>query len=76
MYPNPVRNSINLTNPDQVDLEGYQIFDMKGRMIVSGRLSFGQNQIDLDNGFQEGVYLLKLYNQNESTRIKIVKSGI
>jgi choice-of-anchor B domain-containing protein len=76
VYPNPVRNSINLTNPDQVDLEGYQIFDMKGRMIVSGRLSFGQNQIDLDNGFQEGVYLLKLYNQNESTRIKIVKSGI
>lgn len=56
-------------------LEGYQVIDLQGRIVDSGSLSFGQDQIELNKEIGEGIYLLKLFNQKESTRIKIVKSG-
>ncbi len=75
IFPNPIQNTIHITNPDQLTLEGYQVIDLQGRIVDSGSLSFGQDQIELNKEIGEGIYLLKLFNQKESTRIKIVKSG-
>jgi choice-of-anchor B domain-containing protein len=74
-FPNPIENTIHIDNPDQIDLEGFQLADMQGRVIESGIINFGQTQIELGNDVKNGVYLLTLYNSQGSARIKIVKSS-
>lgn len=74
-FPNPIENTIHIDNPDQIALEGFQLVDMQGRVIDSGTINFGQTRIELGNYVENGVYLLTLYNEQGSTRIKIVKSS-
>ena len=33
MYPNPARNTVNLSNPQAIALEEAQVYDMTGRLV-------------------------------------------
>ena len=39
MYPNPARNSVNLSNPRGIALEEAQVYDMTGRLVRTFNLT-------------------------------------
>jgi hypothetical protein len=65
VYPNPVTNgALIITNTDILDT--FQLFDMKGRQIVSFQKNFNEQkketQIQLSESLATGMYLLKVNN--------------
>ena len=48
LYPNPARNSVELLNPSNINLENLRIFDISGRLILEKRID-NRNQSVLIN---------------------------
>lgn len=57
IYPNPTSDFLNIST-DEI-LEKYQIFDLKGKEVLKGKLE--TNQINVAP-LQNGVYILKIKN--------------
>ena len=70
IYPNPVRNEINLSSYKEIEFLTTYIFDINGRIIQSRQFNyFGfENKLDVEN-LSPGMYFLKI----ESERVKVVK---
>jgi len=63
IYPNPVKDMLNITYPDGV--LNFKMYDVSGKLLVQG----SGTQVDLSD-FQKGVYYIKLQN---SEAIKFIK---
>jgi hypothetical protein len=62
LSPNPAQNKVKING-----IKGnanYQIFDMTGKLKVSGLIIPNQLEIDVQD-FTDGLYLLKVYNAQE-----------
>jgi hypothetical protein len=62
LSPNPAQNKVKVNG-----IKGnanYQIFDMTGRLKMSGQLVPNQVEIDVQD-FTDGLYLLKVFNAQE-----------
>ena len=62
LSPNPAQNKVKISG-----IKGnanYQIFDMAGKLKVSGLIIPNQLEIDVQD-FTDGLYLLKVYNAQE-----------
>jgi extracellular elastinolytic metalloproteinase len=70
IYPNPVRNEINLSSYKEIEFLTTYIFDINGRIIQSRQFNyFGfENKLDVEN-LSPGMYFLKI----ESERVNVVK---
>lgn len=76
VFPNPVSDRIQISFENGINVNyQYELIDMKGNVLMSGETNSTQNSIDLDATIQTGLYLLKLFNENEMTHLKIVKSN-
>ncbi|MCX8532707.1 reprolysin-like metallopeptidase [Chryseobacterium luquanense] len=62
IYPNPVKDVINIKFKNKSDQAKYTIYDISGKLISSGELK-GDNQIRTD-GFLSGNYILSLQMSN------------
>jgi hypothetical protein len=73
LYPNPVSDVLTIEF-NQVTESGalIQLFDNTGRLIVSNIIEGEKHTLDM-NGFQSGMYLLKLSNSHKSIVKHIVK---
>lgn len=60
--PNPAQNKIKLNGLKSS--AHYQILDMAGRLKLSGQISPGNTDIDV-NEFSNGLYFIKVYNSEE-----------
>lgn len=68
IYPNPAKNYIQI---DGLLLPvSYQIYDMQGRVILSGYTS---KNIDLSSHLSPGMYILKLIQNQEVNLMKFIK---
>jgi len=63
IYPNPVKDTLNIEYPDGVS--HFKMYDISGKLLVEG----SGTQVDLSN-FQKGVYFIKVQN---SEAIKFIK---
>lgn len=61
LYPNPANDLLNIVATD-IMIEGYNIFDIQGRLIKEFNSSNSINQIDISS-LETGVYLLKLKSE-------------
>ena len=61
VYPNPARENITVVSPENSNL-AYQLYDLNGRMYISGLLNPGRNQLNIKS-LAPGVYILKSNNQ-------------
>ncbi len=69
IYPNPTKGLFNI----ECQLEyNYSIYDYSGKEIISGKKEGNTQLIDLSN-FKSGIYLIKLFNNQEQFIIKIIK---
>ncbi|MCX8526098.1 M12 family metallo-peptidase [Chryseobacterium formosus] len=62
IYPNPVKDVINIKFKNKSDQAKYTIYDISGKLVSSGELK-GDNQIRTD-GFLSGNYILSLQMNN------------
>jgi hypothetical protein len=71
VYPNPVSNTLNFNNPNQIELDKAQVYSMEGRLVKS-YLDLKEN-IDLED-LVSGVYFVTIKNkQQEALTFKVIK---
>ena len=78
IYPNPTASDIHLQISEEVDLSAkeihYQLFDMSGKIVLSGEIQSVVTQVSLQE-IADAVYVLRIYkNENEIKSFKIFKS--
>jgi len=72
LYPNPAINRLYLvTNTANLSANtSYQILDLNGRIVKDGNLSSVINETIIDMGaIPSSVYLLRVYNSNETIKL-------
>jgi hypothetical protein len=72
IYPNPATNAVTISGKDAADLISFQLYDMKGRLLRSERISELPLVLDLQS-FKEGIYMLELSGPSQPTYHKIIK---
>ena len=69
VFPNPANDNINIefSNPENVESNYIEIFDIQGRLIISQNLfSDKYNKVNISH-LQKGMYIYKLSNSNKNT---------
>jgi uncharacterized delta-60 repeat protein len=70
--PNPTQNKVSFDNSSS-QFNELEIYNSLGQKIANQKLLFTSNQeIDLSN-FSIGIYIVKLFNENKSVTIKIIR---
>ena len=71
IYPNPVSTSFTLLTQAPLKSSLYRVFDNKGRIIMTGKITSEQTIIDL-NDFPAGVYIIKT-DDNLKHTVKVMR---
>ncbi len=71
LFPNPTSNVISISI-DQVGKFNLEVYDLRGRKIVSKIIKEGMNKLDL-SGLNNGVYAVKIYNDYYNYVGKVIK---
>ena len=69
LYPNPAKDEIFVTVGNGAD---YRIFDAKGSLILTGKLSSGKNRVDVSK-LALGVYFIEVGNSQKIEKSKFIK---
>ncbi len=72
IYPNPSTGLLNITNRTNDDIT-FAVYSLLGKEMKKGILSDFDNQIDL-SGLSDGIYIVKLNQNNASLHKKIIVS--
>jgi hypothetical protein len=72
VFPNPVKDVLNIALPPGSDFRDYELTNMKGRLIQSGKLKEHETQIRIA-GYEKGIFLLKLISKNRIYISKILR---
>lgn len=72
IYPNPFEDYIWISQSGQMGYLEFKLLDLSGKLIQYGTISSGK-PIVVDNSTKSGVYVLHLFNDKISRRIKILK---
>lgn len=67
IYPNPAHNTLNITTDSA---KSYEIYDMMGKMIMSGNVSDSQINV---SSISEGLYFIKVYTDKKCLTEKFIK---
>nr|WP_321221458.1 T9SS type A sorting domain-containing protein [uncultured Psychroserpens sp.] len=73
IYPNPVKNNLNIQTALNLQLESATIYDVRGRQVITQNLKASNtlNTIDVSL-LQEGVYFIKINLDTISTTKKFI----
>lgn len=68
LYPNPVKDKINLNLSQELINPTIQVFDVMGKQVFAANQSMnqGENLIDLPSNIRNGIYFLKVSDSNTS----------
>jgi hypothetical protein len=69
-YPNPVQDKLWLENPNQIEIDKAEIYNISGKLISS--YSSVKEFIDVQ-ALNAGVYFVKVYGENSSSTFKVLK---
>jgi len=65
LYPNPTKTYIMVTNPDNVQIQNIQVFDLSGKQVKTLSVNSFNSEIRIEtSNLAKGMYLLKI---NSST---------
>jgi len=71
VYPNPTKTSITITNKTNLAGKKYNITNIVGQIVISGKLNLDETIVNLET-LQSGVYLLSIDGLNKQS-IKVIK---
>jgi hypothetical protein len=73
VYPNPVKNELNILNPNAIEIKKVEIYTIDGKVIQSQtNIESGLNVINTEK-LSTGIYLLKIKTSEKEYFQKIVK---
>ncbi len=72
LYPNPVKDHLVVQFPKASNVASYQVIALSGKTILKDRLQGVTTRINLTT-LPDGVYLLKIEDNNHSTVKKFIK---
>lgn len=72
IYPNPVKETINLLLERAYKNVSLRIYDISGRLIISESFSGGSHRVNSEV-LPQGVYILTLSNEELNVNLKFVK---
>lgn len=73
VYPNPSTDYLYLTSSDENSDLSYQLFDMSGRLLKSGKVVANQTSIDMQD-LVSATYFVKVNQGNKTVKtFKIIK---
>jgi hypothetical protein len=70
IYPNPIKDILNVSLSENTSIEGYEIYDLLGKKIISKNTT--ENQINVSE-LSNGVYLLKVITGEGVMTNKFIK---
>lgn len=70
VYPNPASETININA--EIEMISYKLFDVQGKLILSGNINNHDTQIDI-NSIQKGTYLLQIITKDYTAPFLILK---
>ncbi|MFV0390754.1 MAG: T9SS type A sorting domain-containing protein [Paludibacteraceae bacterium] len=71
IYPNP-SNAIFYINTDNLDIQGWQVTDLSGKVLMSKEQKDRSGVIDLGN-FKPGIYLIQVHTAEGTKMQKLIK---
>jgi hypothetical protein len=69
-YPNPVQNKLWFDNPNQIEIDKAEIYNISGQKIKTFSNINGYLDVDF---LSSGVYFAKVYGENSSSTFKVLK---
>lgn len=73
VFPNPATTQLTIESDEALMGSPYQVFDLSGRVVVSGQVSSTLQNVDL-SALKSGVYHLSITGESEVIQMKFVKS--
>ncbi|UQB67462.1 T9SS type A sorting domain-containing protein [Epilithonimonas zeae] len=70
VYPNPVKNIINIVNFNENTINQISLYDVEGKLIFTKMRP--QNKVDVSS-LKKGIYLMYILSDGKNETIKIVK---
>jgi len=71
IYPNPVQDKLNIENPEQINLDQVDVFNMTGKKVKS--FSSFDDAINLES-LEQGIYFVKVKSKNRTKTFKVMKN--
>jgi len=71
VFPNPAQSIINVKTDSKLIGSAYSIFDNKGRVVQTGKISSENTTIELSN-FSSGIYMFNV-GENMKQSFKVIK---
>ena len=72
LYPNPTKNVLNYSVPEELVLKSIVISDVTGKTIMSNSADFYSSQIDVSS-LSSGIYFITFNTENKTLTKKFVK---
>jgi PKD repeat protein len=72
VYPNPVKDKLNIHFGSYTDGDTYSLFDLSGKRLVASSINNSNAEIYLET-FLPGVYVIEVVQSNSVFREKIIK---
>jgi hypothetical protein len=69
VYPNPVKNSFKINNPDKLKIESLEIIDASGKTVKTLNAA---EQYDVST-LPKGIYFIKIKNEGIIKITKLIK---
>jgi len=75
VYPNPVNNVLNIANPSNISSLKIEVLDINGRIVwaENQELSDGTNTVIEMSYLENGIYTLRVHNEEGQRNFKIIK---
>ena len=71
VYPNPVKNVLNLTS-NLADISNVAVYNLLGQQVIAKPINASQGQIDMSS-LPQGTYMVKVTANNQVKTMKVIK---
>lgn len=72
LYPNPVRNRINISFPKSAENAEFTLYNVLGERVLQTRINTMKNSVDVSS-LTSGMYIASITSNNKTTSYKIIK---
>lgn len=73
-YPNPIKNSVTISNILKLPIEKLELFNLTGQKIGETKTDNSQSKASLSlENLSSGIYLIKVYSNEKTETLKVIK---
>ncbi len=72
IYPNPVKETLNITAKNNIELKSIAIYDILGQLVIAVPNAQDVSKVDVSN-LRTGNYILKVKTDNGTSSVKFIK---